>query len=51
MSMKGLQQILPNDSLPALQQYIDISNQALHADYIKTMIMGTGQHLLCNINL
>ncbi|XP_034947229.1 uncharacterized protein [Chelonus insularis] len=49
-SMRGLQRILPDDSLPALQQYIDISNQVIHADYIKTMIIGTGKHLLCNIN-
>ncbi|XP_074101401.1 uncharacterized protein LOC141528987 [Cotesia typhae] len=50
MSMSGLKRILPNDSLHILQQYIDTSNQVVHADYIKTMIIGTGQHLLCNIN-
>ncbi|XP_063986922.1 uncharacterized protein LOC135167552 [Diachasmimorpha longicaudata] len=51
MSMRGLQRVLPNDSsIPSLQQYIDISSQVVHADYIKTMIMGTGQHLLTNIN-
>lgn len=48
--MSGLKRILPNDSLHILQQYIDTSNQVVHADYIKTMIIGTGQHLLCNIN-
>uniref|UniRef100_A0A0C9RKX0 HPS3 protein n=1 Tax=Fopius arisanus TaxID=64838 RepID=A0A0C9RKX0_9HYME len=51
MSMRGLQRVLPNDnSIPSLQQYMDISSQVVHADYIKTMIMGTGQHLLTNIN-
>ncbi|KAK0079205.1 hypothetical protein PV326_008883 [Microctonus aethiopoides] len=49
-SMRGLHRILSNENLPTFQQYIDISSQVLHADYIKSMIVGTGQHLLCNIN-
>lgn len=50
MSIRGLQRILSNESIPALQKYIDISSQVVHADYIKTMIIGTGQHLLSTIN-
>lgn len=51
MSLKGLQLLLSNEHMAILQRYGDVCSRIMHADHVNSMIIGTGQHLLFNMNV
>ncbi|XP_024937970.1 uncharacterized protein LOC112493944 [Cephus cinctus] len=51
MPLTVLRLILPKECQIAYQRYIGICSPIVHANHVKSLIIKTGQQLLCTLNL